>query len=127
MIGRYRCPLLTSLRVGPPSSSPSDMELVHGAEMGGGAQYEVPTEVLQVDGAAPEQAHAAYVAFRGWSEDSKRRLDAQVVRARCRPCVQVRVRTPICARRSAQQGAVSPCGLQSAPSSGRSKQYVFDS
>ena len=56
-----------------------DMEPVHGAEMGGGTLYECPTEVLQVDGVAPEQAHTAYVAFRGWSEDSKRRLDAQVV------------------------------------------------
>jgi hypothetical protein len=50
-----------------------DAEYEHGEAMGGGILY--PADEVQVWGAAPREAHTA---FRDWSEESKRRLDAQV-------------------------------------------------
>lgn len=69
----------------------------HGAAMGGGVLY--PADGLQGGGESAGEGHAA---FRDWSEESKRRLDAQVP---FRAARHAPAPAPAPACRSAQAGA----------------------
>jgi len=57
-----------------------------GSDAGDGVMQKVTSEVPQFDAASSEQAHVESGAFTAWSNESKRRLEAQVHDAQLTRC-----------------------------------------